>query len=195
MSDCCSEALSGGRPAGGASSPAIPSTLFAVTVDLDVTSVFPVATDIVQVTVPANRLGNDGDMLRARFGGWYSTVGPAVVCFPALVLNGLEWWAAQSPPVPIDAAIYPWSLDVLVTRKTVATYAGIAVAMAVPFSSAFVGRGDFAGNNNGGPVVTVEPDPAIDWTLAQSFVVRCSWNAAGGTFRIKSGYVEVVEAP
>lgn len=170
-----------------------------MTADVDVTAVFPATQDAISFPIPANTLRNNGDTLRCRFGGWAQSAlaSAAAVCFPGFGIGGAFWWAAQSIAYPADGANYPWSFDLLITRKTATTYAANGVASSTNNQSpqTFFGRGDFNGAPFSGAFVGAEPDPVTDWSLAQTFTLQNSWNAAGGTWRLKSGYIELVRAP
>lgn len=193
---CCPPALTRGRVAGGGgASPSpgrdIPFRIGNVTPQS--TSVFPVLTTLVSVTIPAGALATDGDMIEVKLGGNCINAGAAGGRFnPFIGIDASFGWGTQSINVPNVLGPYPWWMELVITRKSATSYALVGTFELLDFNTALTGIGDLQQPNPGGPIASPQADPACDWSIAQQLIFNMSATLAGTTFRVKSGYVEIL---
>lgn len=194
---CCYEPTVDGLPAsGGASVSATSEVLFTVDADRTASTVFPIITTMVSETIPAGRLADDGDMIRARFAGTVINAGVAGSTFaPFLGIDAVFWWGAISVAIPNGSVLLPWSCDIDITRKSALTFRAAGTFMMSDFSSALTGIGSLALANQGGPIASPAAAVACDWSVAQQFIFNTSAGIAGMTWTITTGSIEILEAP
>lgn len=196
---CCFEALDDGVPAGGGVAPPVVLPAY----DLwgqpatQVVSV-PALTevDVIGYSLPANRIGADGQALHARVtGDWQYPAGPGNMRWRITwALGGVVLWQGNMNTTPASASRYPFSLDVIISRvgAALASLGGLQHLQRGIISPSSFGIGALTQSSatlDGGPMTSGPADAAVDWTVPQTVSMLVRPDTDGGFFTVRTAQV------
>jgi len=195
VSCCCPEETNDGRVPGGGEPPTV-EAIWGLPDTLISSSVFPAVDPLLSLAIPAGLLATDGSALRWKLGGFnINTGGGGAQSFPFLGIDtgGVTFqYGGPTANTPPDTFSYPFELEVMIARKAGGLCSIQGRHMCIDFSSALVGRGDATLANLGGPIGAA--DFAVDFSLAHVLDLYCSNGAAGKTWVLRTGTLEVLHA-
>ena len=147
--------------------------------DVDVSNTVA-ATTIYTFDVPADTLDTDGQSLRLTlFGDHVHNSAGNLSWLVTVSLDGVTLFSDSTQVYAQNAARRPWSLQVMLTRRSATTVAALGTYINTAVATApATGLGDIASTiGTGGLLRSATTDPTVDWADVQTLLVRITASA------------------